>query len=71
MPNQNKNTDIDVGLSVLCVLAEYGQTLTNKQIADVCGCNDSYIGEISKRALNKLKNNSQSTQLLEHYNDGR
>ena len=47
--------NVDLGLSVLCVTAEQGQTLTFKDIADVCECNKTLIQAIQKSALDKLK----------------
>ena len=45
---------VDLGLSVLCNLAEYGDTLTVPDIADVCGCSTQYIYNIEQQAINKL-----------------
>lgn len=46
--------DIDIGLTVLCSVARNGDTLSNREIADVCGCDHSYISHITRAALKKL-----------------
>lgn len=50
-----KSNDVDLGLSVLCVVSQRDDTLSTKDIADVCGCSRNNIDEIEKRALKKLR----------------
>jgi len=50
-----KNINIDIGLAVLCVLQQPGDTLTHQDIADVCECNLNSIHQIEQRALKKLR----------------
>ena len=45
---------VELGLSILCSFAEYDDTLTALEIAEVCGCSRQYINNIEKRALEKL-----------------
>jgi len=49
------NVNIDIGLSVLCCVAKPGETLTDRDIAEVCGCARNSIYQIEKKALNKLR----------------
>jgi len=50
---------IDLGLSVLCNIANRGQTLSFTEIADVCECNQSYIQATANIALKKLRRNNE------------
>lgn len=50
-----RQAEVDVGLTVLCVLAKYGQMLTCRDIAEVCGCSWQYFYQIEKQALEKLR----------------
>jgi len=50
-----KNIDIDIGISVLCALMRPDESLSDRDIADVCGCSRNYIYEIEKRALKKIR----------------
>jgi transcriptional regulator len=51
-----KCTDqVDMSLSVLCAVATRGETLTQQEIADVCGCSRANIFNIEKRALLKAR----------------
>jgi len=47
--------EIDAGLSVLCLLAKRDETLTTGEIAEVCGCSQTLISDISRSALAKLR----------------
>jgi len=49
------NINIDIGLSVLCAVQRPGETLTHKDIADVCLCNHNSIHQLEQRALKKLR----------------
>ena len=51
------NTDIDIGLAALTDNAGREQTLSSKDIAEVCNCTRSYIYELEKKALAKLRKN--------------
>jgi len=46
---------IDLGLSVLCAVAEKGDTLSSNQIAEVCDCSVQVICNITNKALKKLR----------------
>ncbi len=46
---------IDLGLSVLCAIKQPGESLTCKDIADVCDCTPQAISNIEVRALAKLR----------------
>lgn len=50
-----QNPNIDVGLAVLCSVAKAGETLTQKEISEICSCSRNAIFEIEKRALRKAK----------------
>lgn len=58
------NKEIDVGLSVLCILAEDGQTLTFKDMAEVCGCTPQLLSNTFERALKKMRNNPKVRELV-------
>ncbi len=49
------NRDIDLALSIICIVSERGQTLTQYEIARLCGCSRNYIHIIERRALKKLE----------------
>lgn len=49
----NKNADI--GLSVLLAVRMPGETLTQREIADICGCSRTTIFNIEKSALKKIR----------------
>ena len=50
-----KVTEIDVALEVLCITAKRDETLTTAEIAEVCGCSQSYISEVMRSGIKKLK----------------
>lgn len=52
----NKTNQIDLTLSVLCVLADRDETLTTYEIAEICGCSQTYISQVNRSALKKLHN---------------
>ena len=56
--------ELDVGLTALCENAKPQQTLTIRDIADVCGCSHGTIFKIEKVALEKLKRNPKTQQLF-------
>ncbi len=64
MAKQQNN--IDLGLAVLCILAEEGQTLTNQAIAEVCDCSSTRIDQIVQRAKKKVK---AQINLYDHVED--
>ena len=51
MANKNSKVSIDVGLAALCANAAEGQTLSIKDIADVCECNRNAIAIIQCSAF--------------------
>ncbi|MFS1703780.1 sigma factor-like helix-turn-helix DNA-binding protein [Alteromonas sp. AMM-1] len=66
---QPPNPDIDIGLAALCKYAEYGQTLTHQEIADVCGCTRSFIYKIEQKALRKFRHLAAKRFLYEFLED--
>jgi len=56
--NENKNTDIDVTLAVICAIAKEGETMTFTDMAELCGCNPSYIQKLYAKAMKKLRKNN-------------
>ena len=50
-----KITEIDVALEVLCITAKRDETLTTAEIAEVCGCSQSYISEVIRSGIKKLQ----------------
>lgn len=50
-----KHRDIDLGLSVLCAIARPGETLSCRDIADVCGCSFQAIYYMEKHAREKIR----------------
>jgi len=55
---QKVNKNIDITLSVLCAIATEDETMTFRDIADLCGCNKSYIQDLQRSALKKLRKNN-------------
>jgi len=53
----DKQKRIDLGLSVLCSVAFPGQTLTTREIAEICGCDAANIKYTQTKALKKLRKN--------------
>ena len=49
------NKNIDMKLSVLCAVMERDDTMTLREIADFCECRNSYICDVEKKALEKIK----------------
>ncbi|MGQ8367114.1 hypothetical protein [Glaciecola sp. 1036] len=45
--------EIDIGLAALCLHAAPQQVLSIDDIAEVCGCNRSYIWALERRAVKK------------------
>lgn len=50
-----KNQDIDLALSVMCAVAGRDETLSTLEIAELCGCSQTYIQEVYRNGINKLK----------------
>ncbi len=59
--------DIDLALSVLCSTAQYGQTLTLKDIAEVCDCSPMRIQQIQTKAIAKLRHSAKLKTVLEDW----
>lgn len=55
--------NIDIGLAVLCALAKPGQTMTQEDIAEVCGCPRSRIDYLQRKAMRNLKSSHQCQQI--------
>lgn len=53
--DKRRNPEIDIGLAALVDNAEPQQTLTTREIADVCGSTYRYIHYLERRALAKLR----------------
>ena len=53
----DQQKQIDLGLSVLCSVAFPGQTLTTREIAEICGCDAANIKYTQTKALKKLRKN--------------
>lgn len=61
-----KPNEIDLTLTILCCLAERGDTLNNYEIAELCGCNHSLIQQTVANALSKLRG-WKGRKLYEYY----
>lgn len=48
-------SNIDLNLSVLCIVAKPGTVLTQAAIAEHCGCSRAYIDIVEKTAIKKLQ----------------
>lgn len=55
MKSQNKNSAIDLGLAVLCVVLEPGETMPLADVADVCSCSKDSIYQIERRVIKKVR----------------
>ncbi len=62
----NTKPHIDLGLSVLCAVAEKNAELSYADIAEVCDCSSFAISGIGRKALDKL---SKNKQLQQYYSD--
>ena len=60
------NIDIDLGLTVLCTIAQRGDTLNTGEIAEICGCSQQHISNIIRNALKKLRG-PRGHKLREHW----
>jgi predicted DNA-binding protein (UPF0251 family) len=49
------NEKVDIGLSVCLAVKMPGETLTQRKIADICGCSRTTIFNIEKSALEKIR----------------
>ena len=68
MPHSKKgNPNIDIGLAVLCALVNPDQTLSIRNISDVCCCHPNAIHRIEKRALEKLRKNYRMQCIAHDY----
>lgn len=47
--------NIDLGLSVLCSIAERDETLNTTEIAEICECSQQHISNIIRKAIKKLR----------------
>lgn len=50
-----KSRSIDLVLTVCCEVAEYDETLSQYELAELCGCSRALISSIEVKALKKLK----------------
>lgn len=61
----NPNTDIDIALTLICRYLRRGEVMTIEAIAEACGCSRQYIANIEKKAIKKLRVNSEVLALKE------
>ena len=59
---------IDLALAIMCATAKPDETLSTYEIASICGCQQSYISEIARNALKKLRGNL-GIELRDFYED--
>ena len=50
-----KKQSVELGLSVLCVLAKPGETMQQIDIAEICECSKSLIQHIEQSAFKKIR----------------
>jgi hypothetical protein len=50
-----RKNDIDLALSVMCVISKRDETLNTVEIAEVCGCSQTLIAMTLRNALEKLR----------------
>lgn len=55
---KNTGNEIDLALSIMCSISKYDETLSTKEIADICGCSQTLISHISRQAIKKLQGNA-------------
>lgn len=58
--------EVDLALSVLCIVAPKGAELTKNEIAEICGCPVNLIYRTEKRALRKLLKIAKANNLNEY-----
>ena len=58
----NKDNNIDLCMTIICLITPYDHTWSREEIADMCGCSQEYIREIERKALNKLRRRSALKQ---------
>lgn len=51
----SKSQRIDLGLAVIAAVRRPGESLTLRDMAEICGCSKSAIWLIERAALNKLR----------------
>ena len=54
MKNVERDHNIDLGLTVLCVISPPGVTWTLRDLAEICGCSKAEIETIQRTALRKF-----------------
>lgn len=64
-----KNPEIDIALHALCVHAKPDQSLTQADIAEVCGCHVNNIQTIEKKALRKALIRANNLNLQDFLKD--
>tara|TARA_R110001583_G_scaffold15059_2_gene62440 strand:+ start:8160 stop:8372 length:213 start_codon:yes stop_codon:yes gene_type:complete len=52
---KERANEIDAALDVMCITAERDETLTTHEIAELCGCSQSYISQLIRDGLQKLR----------------
>lgn len=60
MPDTSKRDRILQGLRELCAEQKLGQTFTDIEIAQRCGCSDRNIAQIGVKAMERLKHRLKS-----------
>jgi len=62
-----RNPNIDLVLSVLCCIAEDGETLSFREMGELCGCSPQLLHNESTRAIKKLKRHPMMREIAELY----
>lgn len=60
-------SSIELGLSVVCAVAQPGQTLGYIDLAEICDCTKGAIWNIENRALKKIRNMPDNEKLKEFW----
>jgi len=51
--SRERDAEIEIALSALCIYSAPGQTMTFSEIADVCNCSPNTIHNLCKKAMAK------------------
>jgi transcriptional regulator with XRE-family HTH domain len=62
-------SDLDLGLEVLAALRSEGESFTEADIAEVCGCSQAYISQIAQKAIRKLRHRLRFTPGVHSFDD--
>lgn len=64
-PSRQDSREMMLNLAILETVRPVGKPLTQRAIADVCGCSNALIYLITKEALAKMQKAARRMQLLE------